>query len=236
MRRVKVMKRILAGAGVAAVLAMATGAGAADLGRRPEMSVKAPYAAPYFNWSGAYVGVSGGGAWGSSTWSDPGFGSAGIDVSGGLVGGTLGVSYQVQQWVFGLESDISWADIGGSTSAGTCAGVVCHTQNNWLGTVRGRVGVAFDRFLPYFTGGAAFGDIEANVAGFPKASETNVGWTIGGGFEWAFAPNLSAKVEYLYVDLGSFNCPVTSCLSPAGTATSVDFTTSIVRGGLNYRF
>ena len=68
-----------------------------------------------------------------------------------------------------------------------------------------------DRVLPYVTGGAAFGDIRANPTGFAGQTETNVGWTVGAGIEAAVASNLTAKVEYLYVDLGSFNCSAANC-------------------------
>ena len=82
----------------------------------------------------------------------------------------------------------------------------CETRNNWLGTVRGRVGYAFDRVMPYVTGGLAVGDIEANQPGFAGVSDTNVGWTVGGGIEAAIASNWTAKLEYLYVDLGDVSC------------------------------
>ncbi len=83
--------------------------------------------------------------------------------SGGLVGGTLGYNWQVGQAVFGLEGDIDWSNIRGSAF---CGGVTsCETKNDWLGTVRGRLGYAFDRFMPYVTGGLAVGDIKTSIAG-----------------------------------------------------------------------
>ena len=125
---------------------------------------------------------------------------ADFNTSGGLVGGTLGYNYQMGQAVFGLEGDIDWSNIRGSASA--CAGTTCETRNDWLGTARGRIGYAFDRFMPYVTGGAAFGDIKASAAGIGDANETKAGWTVGGGVEAAIAGPWTAKVEYLYVDLG----------------------------------
>ena len=82
----------------------------------------------------------------------------------------------------------------------------CSTENTWLGTARGRVGYAFDRWMPYITGGAAFGDVTANHPGFTGASNTQVGWAAGAGVEFAVVNNWTAKVEYLHYDLGSFNC------------------------------
>ena len=109
--------------------------------------------------------------------------------------------------MFGLEGDIDWSNIKGSITT-TCLGT-CQTSNNWLGTARGRVGYAFDRFLPYLTAGAAFGDVKGSVAGVGSFSETKVGWAGGAGLEYAFIDNWSAKLEYLYVDLGKATCNAT---------------------------
>jgi hypothetical protein len=94
----------------------------------------------------------------------------------------------------------------------------CQTRNNWLGTARGRVGYSFDRFLPYFTGGLAIGDVEANRTGFAGSKDTNAGWTDRRGIEGVIAGNWTAKVEYLYADLGDTTCSAVAC----GVATNVD--------------
>jgi len=227
------MKRLIL-IGVAGLVAatMMQAAGAADLGRRPAMPMQAPeYFAPY-NWTGFYVGINGGGGWGRSDWTNAAGSTGSFDLSGGLVGGTFGYNWQMNQIVFGLEGDIDWSDIRGSTSTGICAGSSCETRNSWLGTVRGRVGYAFDRFLPYFTGGLAVGDIKASQIGFGSATDTNAGWALGGGLEASIAGPWSAKVEYLYVDLGKHSCDV-AC---TGIPTDVDFRANIVRAGVNYRF
>ncbi len=196
------------------------------------MPIKAPvYVAPYYNWTGAYVGINGGGGWGQSTWDNV-FGTADAKLSGGLVGGTLGYNYQMNHAVFGIEGDIDWSNIRGSTSNGICAGTNCETRNSWLSTVRGRLGYAADRFMPYVTGGAAFGDIKATPAGFGTQTTTKVGWTAGAGVEAALAGPWTAKVEYLYVDLGKASCDVVVC----GVPTNVDFRSHVVRVGVNYRF
>jgi outer membrane immunogenic protein len=148
-----------------------------------------------------------------------------------MIGGTAGYNWQGagNPWVFGLEGDIAWTNIKDSTA---CVGLVCETRNNWFGTVRGRVGYSFDRFLPYFTGGVAFGDIEANRTGFAGSKDTNAGWTVGAGIEGVIAGNWTAKVEYLYADLGDTTCGVAAC----GPATNVDLNLNILRAGVNYRF
>jgi outer membrane immunogenic protein len=226
------MKRlVLAGLGALAVVTMMGAANAADLPRRQAMPAKAPvYEAPY-NWSGFYVGINGGGGWGHSSWSNS-FGTADANLSGGLVGGTIGYNYQMGQTVFGLEGDLDWSNIRGSTSTGICSGGSCETRNSWLATARGRIGYAFYRVMPYVTGGAAFGDIKATPAGLGTTTTTKTGWTLGGGAEFAIAGPWTAKVEYLYVDLGKGSCDNSICW----IATDVSFKTNVVRAGLNYRF
>jgi outer membrane immunogenic protein len=203
----------------------ATNAVAADLPRG--MPTKAPAVfAPGYSWTGFYLGVNGGGAFGRSDWN--GFGDT--DVSGGLVGVTAGYNWQSGQWVLGLEGDIDWANIKGDFTNAACP-TGCETKIGWLGTARGRLGYAFDRVMPYITGGAAFGDVKATQFGVGSVSDTNVGWTAGAGVEWAVMANWTAKLEYLYVDLGDVSCA--ACL-PA--ASNVDFRSHLVRAGLNFRF
>ncbi len=217
-------KLLLAGVGLLA-LGVAS-ASAADIARRP-MPAKAPLytPAPVYNWTGFYVGINGGGGWGRSDFSPP-FASGSFNTSGGLVGGTIGYNWQMpNNLVLGLEGDVDWSNIRGSSLCG--AGFSCSVRNDWLATARGRLGYAIDRFMPYVTGGAAFGNIKTNISGLAGADTTKVGWTVGGGVEYAFAGPWSAKLEYLYVDLGR-----------GGSVLGSDarFNANIVRAGLNYRF
>jgi outer membrane immunogenic protein len=225
------MKRLV----LASALAIATmmgAANAADLPRRHAAPPRAPvYAEPAYTWTGFYVGINGGYGFGRSDWNTPA-GTSGFNVDGGLVGGTLGYNYQVGQVVFGLEGDIDWSGIKGQTGTGICAGGICETSNNWLATARGRIGYAFNRIMPYVTAGGAFGDVKMNPAGFAGETDTRAGWTAGGGVEFNLTGPWTAKVEYLYVDLGTANCGAVSC----GASTDVKFNTNLVRAGLNYRF
>src|SRR5262249_39716047 len=100
-------------------------------------------------------------------------------------------------------------------------------------TVRGRVGYAFDRFLPYLTAGLAVGDIAATVPPLAAGTSNTAGWTVGGGIEVGIVSNVSVKAEDLYVDLGTFNCGLNFGLAPTGT---VSFYANIFRGGLTVRF
>jgi outer membrane immunogenic protein len=210
-------------------IALAGAAAAADLPPRYGQPIpKAPPMYPaIYNWTGFYLGINGGGGFGHSTWDSTG----GFDVSGGVVGGTIGYNWQTGPWVFGLEGDIDWSNISGSTNVLCPLG--CTTRNDWLGTARGRVGYAFDRIMPYLTGGLAFGNIKAATPFLPGKDETNAGWTIGGGLEVALTGNWSAKAEYLYVDLGKTNCGL-GC--SAFVVDNASFTTHLLRGGVNYRF
>jgi outer membrane immunogenic protein len=216
-------KLLLASAGVLALGLVS--ASAADLPRHRPMPAKAPVYVPppVWNWTGFYVGLNGGGGFGRSDFSAP-FPTGSFDTSGGLVGGTLGYNYQMDNVVLGFEGDIDWSDIRGSAA---CAGTNCETRNNWLGTARGRLGYAFGDFMPYVTGGLAVGDIKSSIAGVGDTDETKAGWTAGGGIEAHISGPWSAKLEYLYVDLGR-----------GGSVLGSDskFQTNIVRVGVNYKF
>lgn len=191
------MKRLLLA--TIALVAVAAPASAADLPPKP--FYKAPaYAAPY-NWTGFYIGVVGGAGWADSSHTDGvGTNSGKFNQNGGTVGGTLGYNWQAGNIVFGLEGDLSWADITGSS--GACI-TSCFTTIRSIDTVRGRVGMAFDNWLPYITGGAAIANIDAGQAGLGNGNDTRLGATVGAGIEWMFAQNWSAKAEYLYATFDS---------------------------------
>jgi outer membrane immunogenic protein len=122
----------------------------------------------------------------------------------------------------------------------------------WFGTFRGRAGVAVTpSVLLYATGGAAYGTIKTDLglAGFTPAgtpvavagssSDTRFGWTVGGGIEAMFASNWSAKIEYLYVDLGKISSTAifpTAAGVPLGVSLNSRITDNIVRAGINYHF
>jgi outer membrane immunogenic protein len=201
-------------------------ANAADIARRPP-PVKAPaYVAPVFSWTGPYVGISGGYGWGDSDDFRGGAFPGSASHDGGLFGATLGYNWQMGAAVVGVEGDISWSGLEGG---GVCSGAFCRVNNDWLGTVRGRLGYNGGRWMPYVTGGLAVGNIDARVAGNSNDS-TQAGWTIGGGIEAAIAGPWTAKLEYLYVDLGKGDS------IPGTGGTRADFKTNIVRAGINYKF
>jgi len=188
----------------------------------------APYpVVAYYNWTGFYVGVVGGYSWGRSNWDLVGITTK---PDGWTIGGTLGYNYQVGSFVWGLEADLSWTNLKGTTAVGVAN---LRTESRWFGTARGRIGYAADRFMPYITGGLAYGDMRAEIDPFGvSASKTKFGWTLGAGLEYAFLSNWTVKAEYLYVDLGKFD---TGFAAPFA-ALDVNLKQHMARVGLNYRF
>jgi outer membrane immunogenic protein len=215
-------------------LAWASPSSAADL---PRPAYKAPvYVAPAFTWSGFYAGINGGYAWGHSDWNNAVAGNTSFNVKKYQLGGTFGYNWQTGNFVFGLEGDVdaSWADGSGTGAAGGPCDASCSTKNTWLATGRGRLGYAFDRFMPYITGGAAIGNIKATAGNGGGIDKTKLGWVVGAGVEWAFFEHWSAKLEYLYADLGHVTCDAATC--GGGADSEVSYKTNMVRVGVNYRF
>jgi outer membrane immunogenic protein len=263
-------------------------AGAADL------PVKAPAPAPVAalpNWTGFYLGLNAGGAWGRADPNTsvacaaaPGFNLGYIGLTGGCAdvplvnaagtgsiskatfigGGQAGYNVQSNNVVYGIELDFDSMNIkaarqvtGNYTTLPASFTVTTSANTNWLFTARGRVGWAFGDVLAYATGGLAVTELKSrnsfadNAAFFPgpgagtwSASATKLGWTAGGGIEWALSHNWSAKVEYLYVKFGSVTASglIVGTTGIPGAAygnainTSVDLTASIARAGINYKF
>lgn len=204
---------------------------AADMPARPPVA-KAPVVAPapLFNWSGFYYGINAGYAWGTSSHVGGGANSGDFDADGWLLGGTIGANWQNGPWVFGVEGDLAWANADGRGGSAAACGIACSTELNWFGTARVRAGYAVDTYLFYVTGGAAFADVDASQPG-GGGGDTRIGWTVGGGVEAAISPNWTAKLEYLYADLGDKNT-----YSVGATPFNVDYRSHIVRVGLNYKF
>lgn len=255
--------KILSGRITAALLGIALGtpAFAADL---PRPTYKAPvYTAPAFTWSGFYIGANAGYGFGKES-SDisvvqPGLatfsmGSTNTSPNGFIAGGQLGYNYQFGAYVLGIEGDWQYSGQKGSASilcpVALCGGPVTVDRTDKLtsfGTLRARLGYAFDSWLVYGTGGLAFGSFKSDttvtapggggVTVF-SSSQTRTGWALGAGIEKAFASHWSWKLEYLYMDFGTFSTD--NVLPPTfGVVTfhsNTRFTDNIVRAGVNYRF
>ena len=215
------MKKYLLASVAALGLVAAGAASAADLPSR-KGPVVAPVYVPAFTWTGFYVGANAGYGWGNVNAN--GFANVG-DLDGFVGGGQVGYNYQMGQFVVGLEADLQAADL----SSGNNLGLI-NVKTDYFGTVRARVGVAFDRFMPYITGGWAYGNVKTSIPGIGFSSDRSHtgGYAVGAGLEYAVTNNIIAGVEYLYVDLGEKN------ILGAGTKVGTDF--SVVRARLSYKF
>jgi outer membrane immunogenic protein len=167
-----------------------------------------PMPADMYNWSGFYVGGQAGYGWGDADYAaDAGGGVAGtFDIDGAFAGGNAGFNIQNGSWVFGVEGDVFWSGIEGSGTA--FDGDVITAEIHWMGSLRGRVGYAFDNVLPYVTAGVAVSDTEIAIYSDPdtlfgRDSNTHVGWTAGLGVEVGLSQNISTSLEYRYTDLGT---------------------------------
>ncbi len=188
------------------------------------------------------------------------------DLNGIVGGGQIGYNWQVQSWVWGLEADIQGTDEKGTRNflcpTGVCTptfGVVAvfpgpavpvalNQKIDWFGTVRARAGVLVTpKVLLYATGGLAYGEVDSGATiglvptAFPSTSSTNVGWTVGAGIEGAIGGGWTAKLEYLYVDLGTVSGSflTTNAALGGGVLTSSyssKITDNVLRVGVNYRF
>lgn len=225
-------KLIKAGAAAVALLAVPFAAVAADI-RPPIYKGPSRSVIAYYNWTGLYVGGTVGYGSGTSDWNLDAVGLTAVDTApkGMIYGLTVGYNWHAGSLVYGIEGDYNFSNVKGSV---TCAVIsTCETENSWLATFRGRIGYAFDRFMPYITAGGAYGDIKATATTLGLSTsdnESKLGYTIGAGLEYAFLSRWTVKGEYLYVDLGKFSP------SFAASAYNVSFSEHIVRAGLNYRF
>jgi outer membrane immunogenic protein len=200
---VKMKKILLSGVALAALFAAAP-AQAADVPVRQQQPYYKAAPAPVFNWTGFYFGGHVGYGWGDTAASITG------EVDGFTGGLQAGYNWQFSRnWVFGIEADITGTDMNDPLP----------THVDYLGTLRARVGYAWDRTMLYGTGGLAFN--RSSVTGL---HDTDTGYALGAGIEWAFAPNWSAKVEYMYYSFDN--------TGPVAT----DLDVSTIKLGVNYRF
>jgi len=254
------MKRFLLAS--AAVAAVAAPAFAADLPAAP-YPMKGPAYVAAYNWTGFYLGVNLGGAWARNTFGETFFTAANpalganvgtSTISGVIGGGQIGYNWQSGNLLFGLEADVDGSGQTGTLNSALTVPVngIAGTDSissrvNAFGTARGRVGFAADRWLWYVTGGFAWQNVSFNetftTAGTPvgvnSASSTRAGYSVGGGVETALWGNWTGRVEYLYLDTGTWS--FTNAAVPAGpvftgVTTSIRTQNNVVRAGLNFRF
>ncbi len=204
----------------------------------PPLAVAAPYVG---TWQGLYLGLQLGYGW---DWSGTDFqapttdlvtlGNSPQGVTGGL---KLGYDVQLGYLVLGLSTDGNVANFNSNTSNPGFGGIGVNNTASWWGTtnVRGGLSAFGDHFLPYITGGVAYGEGRTNVTGGPFAfegSKTLVGWNAGAGIETKITKNVSAFIEGKFVDLGSVVVPI----GTGGLVANQPFKFGVAQGGIVYHF
>jgi len=221
-----------------------------------DMPLKAPPAPVVWNWAGPYAGLNLGAVWNNAKFSDLG-GPAGFfgfppgsadpfwspSKAGITIGGQAGYNWQTNNFVYGIEGDLNWVDSKVSATFSPFGPTTIGASSNldWMGSVRGRVGVAFSQWLVYGTGGVAFahfsdawGLIGTGSQNFTNNS-TRVGWTAGGGVEYMLTRNWTVRVEGLYSDFGSHTQSIMfGGLGPYSS--SFRHTVSTARAALNWKW
>lgn len=238
------MKSVLPVGAATALLFGVASAYAADL-TTYEPVPEAPTPVAAYDWSGPYIGVFGGLTTGDFEYDagvvgGPTFFNADISASGFIGGAQVGYDWQSGNWVFGAVADIAATNHSAEINInfGGPAGIGLESELKYLGTVRGRVGYAWDRTLLYAHGGFAYGKTEQSIdvvgVNVFNAEQTRTGWTAGVGFEFAVTDRLSLGTEYSYVDLGSEEV---IRLGPAAPiAVNEDLAFHTLKASINFRF
>lgn len=247
--------------GSVAFAILGTSALAADLPSRRAPPVYIPPPVPIFSWTGFYVGGQVGYEFGHDGLSVNGVakhapaggegGPVAVPVSlfggsspTGVIGGAhAGYNYALTEFgggglVVGVEGDVNGAGYKGVATSALVPGASATIKSDIKGSARGRLGFALDKLLVYGTGGAAFAEFRdsyASPVGAFSASHTRIGYTVGGGVEYAITPNWSLRAEYRYSDYGSFLDTGTVLGIGSGTARHRE-TDNIVQGGFSYKF
>ena len=231
------MKKFLLGTVALVALGATAPALAADMAARPY--TKAPaYAAPIYSWTGFYIGGHVGGAFGGS---DNNFNGLGGTNDGRFLGGVqVGADYQfAPNFVLGVEGQYSWLGSNNNTVVFGTTGYSYTNNQRALGSVTGRVGYTWGPAMLYVKGGYAYSDnsetllLGTTSTAFTLDTGHRDGYTVGAGLEYMFAPNWSAKAEYMYYDFGPSRFVTPGALATFGTFRNDDHT---VKVGLNYRF
>ena len=235
-------------AAVGLTIALSQTAGAADLPQRPVYKTPMLSPAPIYNWTGCYVGVNIGGAWGTLDVTDVNtHASVAPHNSGFAGGGQIGCDYQMSQWVVGIRNIIDGTSIsnGATISDGVFSGTV-NSHLHWFDALTARGGYLVQpNVLLYGQGGAAwtswnvtaFNGAGAQVAEISGGNRT--GWTAGGGVEWMFVPHWSLFAEFNYMGFGTRSNAATVCVAGVGCTTDTFSAKANLRNalvGVNYKF
>lgn len=187
------------------------------------------------DFSGPYVGAQIGYAWSDAEMP---YGNVGgpfvfsqddANIDGVVLGGRAGMNWQNGSWIFGVEGDVEWADMSGDD--GGSGGDVNGVDVNWQGSIRGRLGYAFDPTTAVFvTAGWQFQDVDADSPTDGDVNETIDGFVYGIGLEHRYNDRWSATIDYRHADMNEqrFSFPIDNY--DEGITTDSD----TVRIGFNY--
>ncbi|WP_157016075.1 outer membrane protein [Mesorhizobium xinjiangense] len=181
---------------------------------------------PIFTWTGGYIGLQGGYSWADAQ-LESGAETFGGDFGGGMFGGFAGYNWQAGPVVFGVEGDAS--AISNDERFSSSVGDV-EVGTDYLASLRGRLGYAWDRVMVYGTGGVAFADASANGVVNGASLDTSrdlTGWTVGAGVDYAITNNWVGRVEYRYYDFSN---------EDFGDLSNVDLDFNTVSVGISYKF
>lgn len=198
-----------------------------------------------YDWTGAYAGLQVGYGWSSSRYSDDTYLNE-ANPDGVIGGGYIGYNYQMpSRLVLGIEADIAASGMKGSDGQRylddpsiSIAGVALDLETKWSGAVRGRIGYAYGRYLPYIAGGVSFTDYEYrfedhvnNIVPFTR-NQSRTGWNIGTGLEYAANDWMIVRAEYRYTDFGTDHFPN----DYSGPYSKLELQTHDLRLGIGMRF
>jgi outer membrane immunogenic protein len=256
----------------AAVAALGGSAYAADMGLPLKAPPPAPI--PYTSWQGFYIGglvgagrlnetASPSSAKTGSGGADSGFihsrngvcggggyaapGTCSTAATGAIAGVEIGYDWQDRYFVYGVAADWTWTGLKHTFNSTNTTGTTHYTHQakvDWLASFRGRMGLAVDSTLVYFTGGLALGELKSSLQtiddsganpSWGQLSKVQVGWVAGLGVEHKFNQNWSIKAEALYYDLGRATATGDT---KSGTTYTTEFTHEVIVGrvGLAYHF
>ncbi len=239
-------------------------ASVASYARGADLPIGAPVVAavPIFSWSGCYLGGHAGGGWANKNFTDPvqvaqdsvigpgttiGTTTTPVNLNGALVGGQIGCDYQfAPNWLAGVEGAASGMNLRGSTTVALPMGnpgdqATVTAQTNFIPSVTGRLGYAFDRLLLYGRGGVAWASDKYNINGMVTGQGfgfqglvLRTGWTAGAGAEWVFSRSWSVNLEYDYYSFGTSNVLMSDSINGFSGNVNVKQSVQVVKAGLNF--
>jgi outer membrane immunogenic protein len=224
------------------LLSASAPARAADMTPVAPRPATSGYIPAQFFWTGFYIGAGIGGGWGTSSFTDPlAAATASPSLTGFLVSGISGINYQISSVVVGVEGDFTGTWVKGTATDAAANNL--QTSVFWTSSITGRMGMAFDRLLIYGKGGVGF-DYDRDTVTIPNGATTigstyRVGWTIGGGVEYAVTDHWTGRIEYDYFRFPAKSFTFSGTANPAiapNVSGIVGLNVGEIKGIMAYKF